>query len=287
MGRALAGVPEQRLDVQLEAVLDRIVVSGTLRTERGDPIAGEKVHLVSSLLNTGYAAVSDLQGDFSIPGVEIGSDYQLWIQPRANYQDYRQRSLVLDRDGLFFEIVLESLTGRRLTGRIINSEGNPLPGFHLWLWSERALGRLLPVSSDGSGNFLVEEAPEGPVKFGTRSRPHLLVSGISLPVEDEQPILLVVDWGDHVMSGNVRDGGGSPVAGAQVQLSWWHQRGGTRSTSNRKTLTDKRGFFRLTQIGPGSHQLTVTAPGYGSVQQRHEVGMNSPPVKVRLEPLVQ
>jgi protocatechuate 3,4-dioxygenase beta subunit len=287
MGRALVRVRERRLDVQLEAVLARIVVSGTLRTERGDPVAGERVHLVSSLLKTGYAGVSDLQGDFRIPGVEIGYDYQLWIQPRGKYQDFTQRALVLDRDGLFFDILLESLTGRRLTGRIIDSEGTPLPGFHLWLWSERALGRLLPVSSDGSGNFIVEEAPEGPVKFGTRSRPHLRVSGISLPVEDEQPILLVVDWGNHVVSGNVWDGGGSPVAGAQVQLSWWHQTVGTRSTSNRNTLTDKSGSFRFTQIGPGPHQLKVTASGYHSVQQRHEVGMHSPRVEVRLEPLAQ
>jgi hypothetical protein len=282
MGRDLAAVRETRLDVELETAGERIVVSGRLRTERGDPIVGEKVHLVSSILNRGYTVVSDLQGDFRIGGVEIGSDYQLWIQPKGPYQDYRQSSLVLDRDDLFFEIVLESLAGGRLTGRIVDSEGTPLPSLQLWLWSVKALGRLLPVSADGNGYFVVEEAPEGPLKLGTRSRPHLEVSGVTLPADDE-PVLLVVDWGNHVMSGGVLDGGGSPVAGAQVQLSWSYEGGGTRSMSNRKTLTDESGLFRFTQLGPGPHRLHVSASGYRSAQQRHEVGMHKGPVNVQLE----
>jgi hypothetical protein len=239
---------------------------------------------VSSSLKTGYSAVSDAQGDFRIPGVEIGTDYQLWIQPTGRYQDYRRRSLVLDQDDLFFDIVLESLPGGRLTGRIIDAEGNPLPGFQLWLWSERALGRLLPVSSDGSGNFSVEDAPEGPVRFGTRSRPYLQVSGINLPLGDDQPLVLVVDSGSHTLSGRVWDAGERPVPGAQVQLSWWHEEGGARSTSNRKTLTDEGGFFRFTQLGPGSHQLNVTASGYGTAVKRHTVGIDTAPVEVVLGP---
>jgi protocatechuate 3,4-dioxygenase beta subunit len=285
MGRDLAEAQEMRLDVQLEVLGEITVVSGTLMTERGDPIAGERIQLSSPLLKTGYSAVSDEEGGFRIPNVEIGSDYQLFIWPRGAYQDYSRENLAATRGGLFLEIVLESLASARLAGRMIDADENPLPSFRLWLWSMRARGRPLPVSTDSDGYFVVEQAPEGPLRFGTRSRPHLEISGINLAAGDDAEVVLVVDWGEHVLSGEVLDDRGSSLAGARVQLSWMYAGGGIQSTSLRSAVTDNSGFFRFTQLGPGPHTLNVSVTGYHGVQERYEVGEYSEPVEVQLDPI--
>jgi protocatechuate 3,4-dioxygenase beta subunit len=285
MGRDLADAQEMRLDVQLEVLGEATVVSGTLKTVRGDPIAGERIQLSSPLLKTRYSAASDREGGFRIPNVEISSDYQLYVWPRGAYQDYSQTSLAATRGGLFLEIVLEPLASGRLAGRMVDADENPLPNFRLWLWSMRARSRPLSVSADSHGYFVVEQAPEGALRFGTRSRPHLEISGISLAAGDDEEVVLVVDWGEHVLSGEVLDDRGSPLAGARVQLSWAHASGGIQSTSLRDAVTDNSGFFRFTQLGPGTHALNVSATGYRGVRERYEVGEYSGPVEVQLDPI--
>jgi hypothetical protein len=274
-----------RLDIQLEVLGETTVVSGTLKSERGDPIAGERIQLSSPLLKTGYGAVSDKEGGFRIPNVEISSDYQLFIWPRGAYQDYSQKNLAATRSGLFLEIVLEPLASGRLAGRMTDADENPLSSFRLWLWSMRARGRPLPVSTDSDGYFVVEQAPEGVLRFGTRSRPHLEISGISLAAGGDEKVVLVVDWGEHVLSGEVLDERGSPLAGARVQLSWSYASGGIQSTSLRGAVTDDSGFFRFAQLGPGPHTLNVSATGYHGVQERYEVGEDFGPAEVQLDPI--
>jgi hypothetical protein len=285
MGRDLAEAQEMRLDVQLEVLGETTVISGALKTVRGDPIAGERIQLSSPLLKTGYSAVSDREGGFRIPNVEIGSDYNLYVWPTGAYQDYSQKHLAVTRGGLFLEIVLEPLASARLAGRMIDADENPLPNFRLWLWSMRAQSRPVSVSTDSDGYFVVEQAPEGALRFGTRSRPHLEISGISLAVGDDEEVVLVVDWGEHVLSGEVLDERGSPLAGARVQLAWSHASGGLQSTSLRDAVTDDSGFFRFAQLGPGPHTLHVSATGYHGVQERYEVGEYFGPVEVQLDPI--
>jgi protocatechuate 3,4-dioxygenase beta subunit len=285
MGRDLAEAQGMRLDVQLEVLGEATVVSGTLKTERGDPIAGERIQLSSPLLKTRYSAVSDREGGFRTPNVEISSDYQLYVWPSGPYQDYSQKNLAVTRGGLFLEIVLEPLASARLAGRMVDADENPLPNFRLWLWSVKARGRPLSVSTDSDGYFLVEQAPEGALRFGTRSRPHLEISGISLAAGDDEEVVLVVDWGEHGLSGEVLDERGSPLAGARVQLSWSHASGGIQSTSLRSAVTDDSGFFRFAQLGPGPHTLNVSATGYHGVQDRYEVGEYFGPVEVQLDPI--
>ena len=167
---------------------------------------------------------------------------------------------------------------------MVDSDENPLPNLRLWLWSERARGDQLQVRSDSRGYFAVEGVPEGDIKFASRARPHLEVVGITLAGRQEKDVRLVVDWGDHGIAGRVLGARGRPLAGARVSLSWSHRGGEIQSLSQRETMADEDGLFRFTQLGPGGHQLTVTAPGYRSARKRHQVGAFSRDVEVRLEP---
>jgi protocatechuate 3,4-dioxygenase beta subunit len=274
---------EVRLDATLRVVEDAARVSGLVRTERGEPVAGATVAL-SARIEARYQTVSGEDGSFSIPGVKVGAGYYLRVLAPPPFTDYSQRDIRVTEDGVSLEVVLESLETGRLTGRMIDAERNPIPGFRLWLATAAAVRSAVPITSDERGYFELAEAPAGSLSLDTRSSPRLRVTGISLPARGEVDVLLVLDWGDHEMEGKALDDRGDPVGGADVSLSWSHDRGGPVSSSRRGTRTDDRGVFRFTQLGPGKHVLEVRAEGYAPLAERHEIGRYAPEVEVRLEP---
>jgi hypothetical protein len=269
------------LDATLRALEDAATVSGLVRTERGHPVAGATLSL-SSQGGERYQAVSGADGGFSV-SVEIGAGYYLHVVSPAPFLDYAERDIRVTEDGVSLEIVLDSLGTGRLTGRMIDPEQQPIPNFRIWLMSAGATRSAVPITSDAEGYFELAEAPAGDLSFDTRSSPRLIVSGVTLLAEGEADVRLVLDTGDHELEGRVLDDRGDPVGGAEVFLSWSHDRGRTRSTSKRGTRTDGRGVFRFTQLGPGEHLIEVRASGYAPEAVRHEIGRYAPELEVRLD----
>jgi protocatechuate 3,4-dioxygenase beta subunit len=279
------GAGELRLDAELLPVEDAASVSGVVRTERGDPIDRATVLFASPELGTNYQAVSDTDGYFAIRNVVTGPGYQLRVLPDGSFGDHSQHRIRVPEDGVSLEIVLEPLPTGRLSGRMHDVDGNPVPEFRLWLLSRGAVRSALPISSDERGYFELEEAPAGSLTFDTRASPRHVVKGIVLPAGGEREVSLVLDWGAQVMAGEVVDDRGDPVAGAEVFLTWSNTNGEVRSTSRRQTRTEPTGSFRFMALGPGEHRLEVRAPGYRTTQERHDVGAYASDVQVRLEPM--
>jgi 5-hydroxyisourate hydrolase-like protein (transthyretin family) len=273
---------ELRLDVQLRAVENGGLVTGVVESKRGAPVAGATVTL-SRQQSPSNHAVSDADGNFSLPNVEIGPGYWLSVLAPVSFRDYSDQGIRVPEDGLSLKIVLETLATGRLMGRMVDVQGNPLPRLRIWLEGASARSAV-PISGDERGFFELEEAPAGSLSFNTRTSPRLHVSGLTLRAGGEADVLLVLDWGEQEMAGVVLDDRGDPVAGAQVSLSWSQASGGLQSTSQRATGTDPTGSFRFSQLGPDEHRLEVRAPGYRTVQERHAVGRNAAEVEVRLEP---
>jgi len=271
-----------RVDVELQAVENAALVTGVVETERGEPIAGATVSL-SRRSGPNNHAVSGADGNFSLPNVEVGPGYHLSVLAPVSFRDYAKQGIRVMEDGLSLEIVLKSLATGRLTGRMVDVQGNPLPRLRIWLEGASARSAV-PVSGDERGFFELEEAPASSLSFNTRTSPRLHVSGLTLRAGGEADVLLVLDWGEQEMAGVVLDDRGDPVAGAQVSLSWSHASGGLQSTSQRATSTDLTGSFRFSQLGPDEHRLEVRATGYRRAQSRHEVGRNAPKIEIRLEP---
>jgi hypothetical protein len=269
------------LDATLRALEDAATVSGLVRTERGHPVAGTTLSL-SSQAGERYQVVSGEDGSFSV-SVKIGAGYYLHVVPPAPFLDYAERDIRVTEDGVSLEIVLDSLGTGRLTGRMIDSEQDPIPNFRIWLVSAGATRSAVPITSDAEGYFELAEAPAGALTFDTRSSPRFTVSGILLLADGEADVRLVLDSGDHELEGRVLDDRGDPVGGAAVSLSWSHDRGRTHSASKRGTRTDGKGVFRFTQLGPGKHLLEVHASGYAPEAVRHEIGRYAREVEVRLD----
>jgi hypothetical protein len=269
------------LDATLRALEDAATVSGLVRTERGDPIAGATLSL-SSEAGVRYQAVSGADGSFSV-SVKIGAGYYLHLIPPAPFMDYAERDIRITEDGVWLEVVLDSLGTGRLTGRMIDSEQEPIPNFRIWLVRAGATRSAVPITSDAEGYFELAEAPAGDLSFDTRSSPRLTVSGVSLPADGEADVRLVLDSGDHELEGRVLGDRGDPVGGAEVSLSWSHGRGRAHSTSKRSTRSDGKGVFRFTQLGPGEHLLEVRASGYAAEAVLHEIGRYARELEVRLD----
>ncbi|MDH3916071.1 MAG: carboxypeptidase-like regulatory domain-containing protein [Chromatiales bacterium] len=269
--RELAGAAEHRADVTLRSQGETAAVSGTLRSPRGDPVAGETVQLQSAALDTRYTATSGADGAFTMGAVEPGSDYRVTVHPRGAYENYWQQDIAIDHPGTMIEITLQPLASGRLTGRMIDVEGYPLPGFTVLLKSTKSQRRYVAVTSDDGGYFNVEDAPAGQLMFFTRSDPRFGITGITLEQGTTVTTEVVVDWGDNELLGRVADQNGAPVAGAAVHLTWQHSHRGTRSNSMRRTVTDSAGSFRFTRLGPGPHRIQVSAPGYQNVTVDHNV----------------
>jgi hypothetical protein len=186
-------------------------------------------------------------------------------------------------DGIELDVVLEALPTGRLSGRMLDADGNPVPNFRFWILSRDAVRSAVPIASDEQGYFELVDVPAGSLTFDTRSSPRLVVNGVFLPADGDEDVTLVLDWGDHVMTGAVLDERGDPVGGAEVLLSWSDTHGETRSTSKRLTRTDPSGSFRISQLGPGEHVLELRAAGYHTLKERHEVGSYAADVEVRLQ----
>ena len=273
---------ELRLDVELGALENAALVTGVVESERGEPVAGATIFLKRPQ-GMHYQATSGADGSFSLADVEFGADYQLSLVAPVPFRDYAEQGIRVTENGLSLEIVLESLATGRLTGRMVDVEGSPLPGFRLWLGGA-SVRSAVPVSGDERGYFELEEAPAGSLSFDTRASPRLRISGPTLRAGGEAEVLLVLDSGDQEMAGEVLDDRGDPVAGAQVSLSWSHASGGLRSTSQRTTSTGPSGVFRFSQLGPGEHLLEVRAAGYRPVQEYRDADRYAAELEVRLDP---
>jgi hypothetical protein len=281
---ALPLAPEVRLDAELALLEDAAPVSGVVLAERGDPVAGVTVLLRSRELGTQYQTVSDTEGRFSLPAVKAGPGYRLNVLPPSPYRDYTRERIRVPEEGLEIEIALETQATGRLTGRMVDVEENPLPQLRLWLATSAGSRSALPLASDARGEFVVEEAPAGALVFDTRSQPRLSVTGLQLLAGEERDVVLVLDWGEHVLEGVVLDDRGQPVAGARATLAWSHRRGSLSSLSRREAVTDVSGAFRFAQLGPGPHALEVRASGFRVASEKLDGDRYAKEVEIRLEP---
>ena len=286
----IVAAPAQRepgplgLDIVMRAVDQAAQVSGVVRSDRGKPVAGATVVLGSSELTTNYQTTSENDGSFAIPLVKVGRGYQLRVLPPGGFRDFSRSRIRVPEAGLSLDVPLEPLPTGRISGRMVDASGAPVPGVRIWLLTATATRAAVPITSDERGFFEVEEAPAGPLLFDTRSLPRLTVDGLALSPGDDRDVLLLIDAGDHVMAGHVVDDRGKPKAGAKVVLSWSHASGNVRSTSRRETHTDAAGSFRFTRLGPGEHSISIQAPDYQTRVERRDVGRNTRDLEVQLEP---
>lgn len=264
---ALAAQDEISANATLEPFGETLAVFGSLMDRHGAPVAGEGVRLYSPTLRSNYHVLTGADGAFSFTEVAMGADYRLQVRPKGGYRDYLRQPIDLAVDVSPFEVVLESLAMGKVTGRMLDTQGNPVAHLRLWLRNTQVQGNTLEVTGDANGYFKVDQVPAGSVTLGTRSAPQLRISGIQVHAYTEQHVELVLDHGETTVVGRVIDARWNPIAGARVTLYGTGQQESIRSRSTHTTATDANGKFRFTQLGRLPRRLSISAAGYGSEQQ--------------------
>ena len=171
-----------------------------------------------------------------------------------------------------------------LSGIVTDLDGTPLSDFTLWARS-MDMGRhpLMPVHTDGTGQFRLERVPSGAIKLESRSQPWLQATGIVLRPGQSHHVEVPLDWGKEWLLGQVVDDQGAPVARAQVVLRWTQSYLDVSSESRREVMTSLEGYFAVSNLNAEDYTVTVQAAGYESSRVQYRRGQGEQEMHITLQ----
>ena len=254
------------LDVTLEHALDTVTQSGWIGNEFGLGLEGARVELGASYSRNrdSYTLTefSDANGNFEFEGIDAGQTYKLSVDLTPEYPRHEDPDFHVGHNPARADIVLRKLRFADIEGMIVNRESVPVPNYVMYI-SNIGTGRhRRKIVSDSSGYFRLENFPLGEISLTTRGRELFRTSGIVLGESSYQNLRIVVDRGNHYLSGWIIDENGVAVDRAMVTLDRKFSDGALRHTSYRSQATGGDGAFAFGDLGSGRYRLTVYAQGY-------------------------
>jgi len=249
----------------------KVAVWGTIQTEYGDITSFDQIVLYSPSMGKVYTTISNLHGYFYIDDIQPALDYNFRVNPAGMFRQYARKNVDLSAAQTALPVVLQALPLDVLRGRVVNSEGIPVAGIGLRVKS--MLKKIWSASfiTDSSGSFQVENVPLGGLEFLSTFGSDVLINGHVFEGDSGSPISLLVDQGSHQLNGYIRETVDKPLAGANVTLSWSHGGEDRRSVVKHHTTTDASGYFSISNIGPGQHELQLSTANGVSLRQIVEV----------------
>jgi len=243
----------------ITTTIENITLSGWVGTEFGEYIAGETVVLYSPSQKTYYSIVTGFSGEFGFSDIKPGWDYVLKVSPQGMFLRYTKSQIKLRSDQEVHNIVLESIPLGILSGRIVDPYDRPVTGINLLIQAVETVYWTTSVMTDANGSFSVAEFPKGRFQVVTREQYLLTATGLVFDPVIAVPVTMTFDLGPYNLGGRIYDESGQTFDGADVFLNWVLHDGGVRIRSTRKARADANGEFRFTGLGPGNHELVVTA----------------------------
>ena len=243
----------------IPTAIENITLSGWVGTEFGEYMAGEKVILYSSTLQANYSIISSISGEFIFTDLKPSYDYVLKVSPRGMFKRYIKSPIKLKDDREVHNIVLESIPPGILTGRIADPYGRPVASIKLFIRTEEIDIWSTNVITDASGSFRVNGFPKGRFQLAINGQQSLRATGLKFDPDAGEPFNLTIDLGPYHIRGRIYDGSGQTFDGAQVFLNWVLKENGVRIRSTRQVSVDASGEFQFTGLGPGDHELVVSA----------------------------
>jgi len=250
-------ITEDLQDLTTES--ESITLSGWVGSEFGVNIAGETVVLYSGHLQVRYSIITGISGEFIFTDLKPSYDYALKVSPQGMFKRYTKFPLKLRSDQEVFNIVLESIPLGTLTGRIADPYGRTVTGIELFIKSLEIDFWTTKAITDTNGSFSVAEFPKGRFQLSIRGQQSLTATGFRFDPTIGEVVNLTIDVGPYHLSGRIYDESGHSIDGAYVFLNWTLQENDIRIRSTRKVSADANGEFVFTELGPGDHELVVSA----------------------------
>jgi protocatechuate 3,4-dioxygenase beta subunit len=263
-------------EVEMALVIEPLGKTGELRGRiadpQGKPIAKQVVRIHSSSLNGNYQGVSGDNGEYSIREIRIAPDYQASVSPDRDWTDFAEGPFEIPEGSTRLDIVLEPLSTGRLTGKMVDPDGRPVPRLTLWVRSLTATSNVSTITGDDQGRFTLEDAPAGDLRFETRATPLISAQGIRLEAGESHEVEILVGLGAGRLDGQVTGPDGkTAVAGARLTLSWNGTRGTIQSTVYREVSSDAQGRFSFSGLSKGRGSIIASAPGYQDFRETREL----------------
>lgn len=276
---------EVQLDVELvwEPNLSKVTVSGQVIGPTGEPVVGARLWLSSSEFQAYETTRSNSLGGYQFKNVKVGNAYTLGVEPQDEYAAFKSDLLSIGPGDFEYDMTLEATRFSDLSGIVTDLDGTPLRNFALWARS-MDMGRhpLMPVRTDGAGQFQLEQIPSGAIKLESRSQPWLEVTGIILTPGESRHVQVPLDWGQNWLLGQVVDDQGIPIARAQLVLRWAQNFMGINSQSRREIMTDLEGYFAVSNLDADEYSVTVQAAGYESSRVQYRRSQEQQEMRITL-----
>ncbi len=238
---------------------NNISLSGWVGTDFGEYIAGETVILYSPSQKARYSIVTGNSGDYKFVDIKPGWDYVLKVSPRGMFDSYTKSQIKLRSDQEIHNIILEPIPVGILIGRIVDPYDRPVTNLELSVTTVEKEYSTTRVLTDANGTFTVSEFPRGKFKVTIKGPQIVRASGLEFDPDTAMPVILTIDLGPYNLRGSIYDESGQTFDGAEVYLNWALHEKGVRTRSTRKVSANASGEFKFTGLGPGNHELVVTA----------------------------
>jgi hypothetical protein len=275
LGKVLRGlsIPEEEDPAPVEVVLETgAVLSGRVVDSRGRPAAGLRVVVhplepKERMLPSGAEADTDADGGFRIAGLAPG-------QHRVEVQDWRtqqgrllaEKTIALGSGG-GNRLDLKLPDGYRLSGRVVDEQGEPVRGARLTLSADR--GQAASADSAPDGSFRFTDVPEGTWRLTVSARGHApAAEEVRLAGGDLDGLALRLSRGGTITG---RLLGLTGTERGQVRVVAWPEAGGAGTVlSSAVGSVDDEGGYRVPDVGPGQWTVEASLPsgrtGRGAVQ---------------------
>jgi len=244
---------------EIRTTSENITVSGWVGTEFGENIAGETVILYSASLQARYSSITGSSGEFIFTDLKPTWDYTLKVSPKGMFKRYTRFPIKLRFEHEVHNIVLEAIPLGLLTGRIVDPYDRPVTGIELLIKTGEIDSWSTNVTTDANGVFSVAGFPKGKFQLATVERQLLRATGLKFDPDAGEPFGLTIDLGLYNLWGRIYYESGHTFEGASVFLNWSLRENGIRIRSTRQASADASGEFQFTGLGPGEHELVVSA----------------------------
>jgi len=184
------------MDVALETAIESISVDGWIGNDIGAGLGGLKIQLTfrnsQGLDNIFQTTFSDERGYFSLEGVMSGNRYRLTVFSTPEYLFYVDEEFSVTHNTPFTNIILESLKFVDIGGMIVNTQGEPIPNFEIYINNLSTGMHVRKIQSDSSGFFSLRNFPAGEVSLSTQGPDYFKITGLTLAVNEYRYLKLVI-----------------------------------------------------------------------------------------------
>lgn len=222
-----------------------VELAGRVLTEAREPVTGALVADAGQPLRM-YGA-SDEQGAFMVHGLRIGQ--KLALKAEHNEMELRGTAEVEVQPGASVEIQMERYERVKVSGRVLNRTGEPIPSVDINVYSfnhPSDIGFMTTVTvTDGDGWFRDIELIVGDEytisanaeKYWKAATETFTATAEMTQIAD---FILLPAVGQFFLEGQITNTSGQPVHGARVYTD--HQSQGW------ETFTDENGIYRLDNL---------------------------------------